>query len=86
MSAHPAFYLVALQIENGQVAGVDYQWFLNGDLGDSATLIQVCRQCGCDDLHACEHLGQPCSWVEPHVCSACAQKSRLIETYRPAAA
>ncbi len=34
----------------------------------------VCRDCGCDDEHACvdEETGEPCSWVEPDLCSMCA--------------
>jgi hypothetical protein len=29
----------------------------------------TCRCCGCDDLHACP---EGCSWVEPDLCSTCA--------------
>jgi hypothetical protein len=35
----------------------------------------VCRVCGCtdDDCSGCvERTGEPCSWVEPELCSACA--------------
>jgi hypothetical protein len=28
----------------------------------------VCRECGCDDDHACD---PPCHWVEDDLCSAC---------------
>lgn len=32
----------------------------------------VCRVCGCTALDACiDALGNPCSWVEPDLCSAC---------------
>lgn len=32
-----------------------------------------CRLCGCTDDNACvDLLGQPCHWVEPNICSACA--------------
>lgn len=31
-----------------------------------------CRECGCDQLHACPG---GCSWVEYDLCSACADKS-----------
>ncbi len=36
--------------------------------------IQACRVCGCtdDDCHQCiMRTGEPCSWVEPDLCSAC---------------
>ena len=34
---------------------------------------QVCRMCGCTDERACIEIssGQPCSWTEPGLCSAC---------------
>jgi len=33
----------------------------------------VCRECGCDDEHACVgDDGVPCHWVEPDLCSTCA--------------
>lgn len=32
-----------------------------------------CRQCGCEDLHACvDMMGDACHWVEPDLCSVCA--------------
>lgn len=34
-----------------------------------------CRSCGCTDddcSHCIELTGEPCSWVEPDLCSACA--------------
>lgn len=37
----------------------------------------VCRICGCtdDDCSGCiERTGTPCHWVEPDLCSACAQE------------
>jgi hypothetical protein len=40
-------------------------------------IIQRCRVCGCteDDCTACTIKlgGEPCHWVEPNLCSACAQ-------------
>ena len=30
-----------------------------------------CRVCGCTDLMACRP--EPCHWVEPDLCSACAE-------------
>ncbi|MEN6583031.1 MAG: hypothetical protein ABFD54_11325 [Armatimonadota bacterium] len=30
----------------------------------------TCRECGCTDDHACDG---GCSWVEPNLCSACAE-------------
>ena len=35
----------------------------------------VCRECGCtdDNCEQCvEATGEPCTWVEPDLCSACA--------------
>lgn len=33
----------------------------------------VCRVCGCTENEACEtEAGEPCHWVEPDLCSACA--------------
>lgn len=34
--------------------------------------IGVCGRCGCTDLKACVILGEPCFWIKPNVCSACA--------------
>lgn len=33
----------------------------------------ICRICGCWDFDACldPESGEPCSWVEPNLCSAC---------------
>lgn len=33
----------------------------------------ACRMCGCTDERACIEIpsGQPCSWTEPGLCSAC---------------
>ncbi|WEV72130.1 hypothetical protein [Bifidobacterium sp. ESL0790] len=36
-----------------------------------------CRVCGCDDLHACQWITGPCHWVEPDLCSACADKQNI---------
>lgn len=35
----------------------------------------VCRECSCDDEHACvDSDGVACHWVEPDLCSACAEE------------
>ena len=35
----------------------------------------ACRGCGCDDDNAClDDAGQPCSWAEPGLCTACEAK------------
>jgi hypothetical protein len=39
----------------------------------------VCRLCGCTELDCAgciEKTGAPCSWVEPDLCSACADKEQ----------
>jgi hypothetical protein len=36
---------------------------------------QVCRVCGCTEEHACEG---GCSWVEPDLCSACAEGDKKV--------
>lgn len=35
-------------------------------------LVQTCRACGCTDMRACEG---GCYWIEPDLCSACAERS-----------
>ena len=35
---------------------------------------RTCRVCGCTDSHACMTDNGPCDWVEPDLCSACAEK------------
>lgn len=37
---------------------------------------QVCRYCGCTNEQACETGNGPCHWVEPDLCSACAEKKQ----------
>jgi hypothetical protein len=34
-------------------------------------MIGVCRVCGCTEDDACLVDGEPCSWVEPGLCSGC---------------
>jgi ParB family chromosome partitioning protein len=46
----------------------------NGVDGDTFT-VPTCRVCGCTDEAACDDDGQPCHWVEPDLCSACAGKA-----------
>ena len=39
--------------------------------------VQTCRRCGCDDFDCAvciERTGEPCWWVEPDLCSACASE------------
>lgn len=38
---------------------------------------QTCRGCGCTETTPCETPSGPCHWVEPGLCSACAQKKQL---------
>ncbi len=39
----------------------------------SAFREQMCRECGCTDwLACCNEFGEACHWVEPDLCSACA--------------
>ena len=33
----------------------------------------MCRVCGCTNQEACTSDKGPCSWVEPNLCSACAE-------------
>lgn len=37
----------------------------------------ICRECGCDDDHACVDpgTGAACTWVEEDLCSACAPEA-----------
>lgn len=35
---------------------------------------QKCRVCGCTDNHACMTDDGACYWIEPDLCSACAEK------------
>lgn len=58
--------------------GVDLQAIYDG-LGT----VQTCRVCGCtdDDCSQCvERTGEACTWVEPDLCSACAQRQGKKET------
>lgn len=40
----------------------------------------VCRECGCTEDEACvdDVTGDPCFWVEPDLCSACAEDVELV--------
>jgi hypothetical protein len=49
--------------------------FLRETVAASSSHKYVCRQCGCTeaDCRQCvEKTGEPCHWVEPDLCSACA--------------
>jgi hypothetical protein len=38
----------------------------------------VCRECGCTEERACvDDAGASCFWVEPDLCSACAEDEEL---------
>lgn len=47
--------------------------------------VPACRICGCtdDDCRQCiEKSGEPCQWIEPDLCSACAEMAApAIEQY-----
>lgn len=49
----------------------------------------VCRECGCTEDEACvdDVTGDPCFWVEPDLCSACAEEAftgrELLEELHP---
>lgn len=42
-----------------------------------------CRTCGCTDARACATISGGCHWVEPDLCSACADLSpgHVVELY-----
>ena len=42
-------------------------------------LSRECRQCGCDDCHACydPRLGGGCGWVEADLCSMCGTEDQF---------
>ncbi|MGE0487335.1 MAG: hypothetical protein AB7Q81_24485 [Gammaproteobacteria bacterium] len=43
-------------------------------------MFDTCRVCHCDELHACDMGdGTPCWWVEPDLCSACADAEALAD-------
>lgn len=45
----------------------------------------VCRECGCtdDDCSGCiERTGEPCSWIEEDLCSACAPPQQSVPSWR----
>lgn len=48
-------------------------WF--HDIDDELVDTPQCRSCGCTEECACVIAGQPCHWVEPDLCSACASRS-----------
>ena len=43
---------------------------------------QVCRVCGCRNNAACcdEKTGETCHWVEPDLCSACAEGEKGVRS------
>lgn len=43
------------------------------------TLTRRCRECGCDDRHACIDQGLPCYWVGEDLCSACARLAMVAQ-------
>jgi len=58
---------------DGANLSVDINTLLVGNLPSRGP--GICRVCGCMD-HDCrgcvERTGEPCSWIEPDLCSACA--------------
>ena len=42
--------------------------------------IRKCRVCGCTNYHAC---AGGCYWVEPDLCSKCADKVRIKQEVKP---
>ena len=50
-------------------------WVLNGGDPPSGYHVARCRECGCTEsncAHCIKRTGQPCTWVEEDLCSACA--------------
>lgn len=50
--------------------------FLERELADEAAAARRCRVCGCTDADCSgciERTGEPCTWVEPNLCSACTE-------------
>ena len=47
------------------------------------TLTRRCRECGCDDRHACIDQGLPCYWVSADLCSACARLAMVAQEEQP---
>jgi len=40
---------------------------------------ETCRVCGCTHYEACvDDVGEPCYWIEPGLCSACAEGAVLL--------
>ena len=38
----------------------------------------TCERCGCTDNRACvDASGEPCCWIKPRLCSACATDAEL---------
>lgn len=52
--------------------------------GSSTPDDQTCRVCDCTDTNACTHEdGSPCFWIQPGLCSACAEKCGVdIDAHR----
>lgn len=52
-------------------------WVLNGGEPPISTEEPRCRECGCtenDCSYCIKRTGQPCTWVEEDLCSACASE------------
>jgi hypothetical protein len=45
--------------------------------GIESPAIRTCRNCGCTDERACMDGGEPCSWVDTDLCSACVPHAAL---------
>ena len=53
---------------------------INPEIRKRFDQVPFCRVCGCtdDDCRQCiEKTGQPCSWAEPDLCSACADVKQI---------
>jgi hypothetical protein len=62
------------EVAYAQRIGKPIRW-LHPD-GDKAIAVRRCRVCGCTDDHACIDCVtcEPCHWVEPDLCSVCAER------------
>lgn len=59
----------------------------DGTFEDEPVDSQVCRVCGCDDMHPCRRAdGSPCWWVEDDLCIECLLPLTLVHGYSEAEA
>lgn len=46
----------------------------------------ICERCGCSELDACSDKragGEPCAWLRPGLCTACATEAELAAVFDP---